>query len=109
MIKVSGLPIQVTKSELDELFSPYGAILVTEDSPSIEMQGSESIAYVSLDQNESKAIRELSNTVWLGTNLLYLDPIRGERRLGQIGSGGQGNRESGTQRSDSQGNNQSKG
>jgi len=104
MLKVSGLPIRITKSELDELFSPYGTIQVAEDSPVIEVKGSESIAYISLDQNESEAIQALSNTVWRGTNLLYLDPIRGERRLGQIGSGGQGNRESDTQESGTQGN-----
>ena len=58
MIKVSSLPVQVTKADLDKLFSKYGTIQITEESVIIEIGETESTAYVKLDKNESDAIKE---------------------------------------------------
>lgn len=91
MIKVSGLPIQVTKSDLDELFSPYGTIRTADDAVVIEVRDSESTAYVNLEQNESLAVRELSNQIWRDRYLLSLDFMRGDELvIGMRGSGGSG-------------------
>lgn len=89
MLKVAGLPIQITKSDLDELFSPYGKIQITETSIIIQIKKDESIAFVQLDNNEEAAIRELDRTRWRDKYILHLDPIRGDDiYFGQPGSGG---------------------
>ncbi|NJM70620.1 MAG: RNA-binding protein [Scytonema sp. RU_4_4] len=88
MFKVSGLPVQITKSDLDELFSPYGEIQITENSIIIQIKKDQSIAFVQLDKDEEHAIRELDRTRWRDS-ILHLDPIRGKGiLLGQLGSGG---------------------
>ncbi|MEG3924305.1 hypothetical protein [Microcoleus sp. T3_D1] len=88
MIKVSGLPVNVTKSDLDELFSPYGTIQITKNSVLIKIEKTESIAHLELDKNEQLAIQELNNTKWRDY-ILYLDPIReDELEIGQPGGVG---------------------
>ncbi|MBW4635678.1 MAG: RNA-binding protein [Iphinoe sp. HA4291-MV1] len=96
MFKVSGLPIQITKSDLDELFSSYGEIQITKNSIIIKVEKDDSFAFVQLDKNEERAIRELDRTRWRGS-ILHLDPIRGEGPLlGQPGSGGTGSEDTGS-------------
>ena len=77
MIKISGLPVQITKADLDEIFAPYGKIRITEDSILIKIGENRSTAYVELDQNEQRAIEELSGKRWADSEL-YLDYIRGD-------------------------------
>ena len=76
MIKVTGLPAQVTKADLEEIFSLYGTIQA--DSVSIEVGESDSTAYLALDKNEPKAIAELRNTTWRDNHVLYLAFDRGD-------------------------------
>ncbi|BAY94456.1 MULTISPECIES: RNA recognition motif domain-containing protein [unclassified Tolypothrix] len=86
MFKVSGLPVQITKSDLEELFSPYGKIQITETSIVIKIEKDESIAFVALDkeENEKAAINKLDKTQWRNKYILYLDPIRGDDiKIGQ--------------------------
>lgn len=92
MIKVSGLPVNITKSDLDELFLAYGTIQITEISVIIKIKQTESIAHLELDQNEQLAIDELNETKWRNQYILYLDPIRGDKlEFGQPGGGGEQN------------------
>lgn len=86
MFKVSGLPVQITKSDLYELFSPYGEIQITKNSIIIQIGKDDSFAFVELDKNEELAIDKLDRTRWHGS-ILHLDPIRGSGELlGQVGS-----------------------
>ena len=88
MIKVSGLPVNITKSDLDELFLPYGTIQITENSVLIKIKETESIAHLELDKNQELAIQKLDRRKWRD-NILYLDSIRGdELELCQPGEGG---------------------
>jgi len=88
MIKVSGLPVNITKYDLDELFSPYGTIKITENSVLIKINETEIIAYLELDKNQELAIQKLDRKKW-GDNILYLDSIRGdELEFSQPGGGG---------------------
>lgn len=85
MIKVSGLPVNITKSDLDELFLPYGTI----KSVVIKNQQTESIAHVELDKNEQLAIQALDRTKWRDKTL-HLDSSRGNgTKPGQRGAGDQ--------------------
>jgi RNA recognition motif-containing protein len=77
MIKVRGLPVNITKSDLDELFSPYGTIQITEISVIIKIKQSESFAELELDKNEELAIQKLNKTKWRDKYILYLNSIRG--------------------------------
>jgi hypothetical protein len=88
MIKVSGLPVNITKSDLDELFLPYGTIQITENSVLINIKETESIAHLELDKNQELAIQKLDRRKWRD-NILYLDSIRGdELEFSQPGGGG---------------------
>jgi RNA recognition motif-containing protein len=99
IIKVSGLPVNVTKSDLDELFSDYSPIKITENSVLIKIGDTESTAYLELEEDEEGAIKDLDRIKWRD-NILYLDSLRGEElKIGQPGSGGtttQGKDKSGT-------------
>ena len=99
MIKVSGLPVNITKSDLDELFSSYGTIQITKKSVSIKIEQTESIAHLELDKNEQLAIQELDRTKWRDKYILYLDSIRGNggTNPGQLGAGGDQNQGGGNQ------------
>ncbi|MEG4197279.1 hypothetical protein [Microcoleus sp. Pol12A5] len=89
IIKVSGLPVNITKSDLDELFSPYGTIQITEKSVLIKIEQTESIAHLELDKNEQLAIQALDQTKWRDKYILYLDSIRGNgTKITQRGGGG---------------------
>lgn len=62
MLKVSGLPVDITKSELDELFSPYGVI-----DPStfrLDFEEGRRIAYVELANNENAASKGLDGKLF---------------------------------------------
>jgi hypothetical protein len=97
MFKVSGLPVQITKSDLDELFLPYGKIIITKHSLTIKIEKDESIAFVELDKNEQDAIKQLDRTRWREQYILHLDPLRGDP--GQVGDPGSGGTQSqGTQK-----------
>ncbi|EGK90295.1 hypothetical protein D0A34_14175 [Microcoleus vaginatus PCC 9802] len=88
MIKVSGLPVNITKCDLDELFSPYGTIQITENSVVLKIQQIESIAHLELDKNEQLAIQELNNTKWRDKYTLLVAPIRrDELEIRQPGGG----------------------
>ncbi len=63
MLRVSGLPVDVTKSELDELFSPYGKITLLKE---IERDKSTAIAKVKLDDNVDAAANELNGKPFRG-------------------------------------------
>jgi len=93
MIKVSGLPVNITKSDLDELFFAYGTIQTTEISVIIKIKQTESIAHLELDKNELLAIQELHKTKWRDKHILYVTPIGGdEPEIGQPGGGGTTNK-----------------
>ena len=77
MIKVSGLPAQITKSDLDELFLPYGKIKITRQSITIKIGDNQSSALVELDKNEELAI-ELDEKKWRDKYILYVEIIRGK-------------------------------
>ncbi|MEG3931801.1 MULTISPECIES: hypothetical protein [unclassified Microcoleus] len=87
MIKVSGLPVNITKSDLDELFFAYGTIQITKNSVIIKIKQTESIAHLELDKNEPLAIEELDRRKWRDY-ILYLDPIRGDGILPSQDEGG---------------------
>lgn len=78
MLKVAGLPIEITKSGLDDLFSPYGKIQITENSVVIKIENDQSIAYVELDKNENTARKALDGKLWLGKFFLRVDKYRGD-------------------------------
>ncbi|MEG4484991.1 hypothetical protein [Microcoleus sp. D2_18a_B4] len=88
MIKVSGLPVNITKSDLDELFFAYGTIQITKNSVIIKIKQSESIAELELDKNELLAIQELHKTKWRDQYILYLASIRGSGILEHQDEGG---------------------
>lgn len=73
MLEVAGLPIETTKSDLDELFSDYGEI----QAFIIKVENNQGIAYVELDKNESTAREELDRKVWRGQSL-SVDQHRGD-------------------------------
>lgn len=77
MLEVAGLPIQITKSDLDELFLPYGEIQITKNSILIKIENNQSIAYIELDKNESTAREELDRKLWRGQSL-SVDQHRGD-------------------------------
>ncbi len=63
MLRVSGLPVDITKSELDKLFSPYGKItLLTE----IKRDKSAAIAEVKLDGDVYAAANQLNGKPFRG-------------------------------------------
>jgi RNA recognition motif-containing protein len=76
-LKILGLPVNITKSDLDDLFAPYGTILITGISILIKIQEDQSIAYVELDKNQSMAKDELNETQWHGY-FLKVDEYRAE-------------------------------
>ncbi|MEA5518873.1 RNA-binding protein [Limnoraphis robusta] len=87
MIEVIGLPVNITKSDLDELFSPYGTILINDEfSVIIKIRKDQSIAYVQLDNDdvEQLVIEALNKEEW-GGYILYVDKYRGGGgiRIGQ--------------------------
>ncbi|BAZ08588.1 RNP-1 like RNA-binding protein [Calothrix sp. NIES-4071] len=95
MLEVAGLPIQITKSDLDELFLPYGKIQITKNSIVIKIENTQSIAYVELDKNENAAREQLDRKLWRGQSL-RVDQHRGDGLLvGQPESRGTGNNNSG--------------
>ncbi|MEA5541489.1 RNA-binding protein [Limnoraphis robusta Tam1] len=62
MIKVSGLPVNITKSDLDELFEEYGIIQITKNSLILKIEKDETWAFLELlDENEQIAIEELNH------------------------------------------------
>lgn len=63
MLRVSGLPVDITKSELDKLFSPYGTITLL--GP-IRTEKSAAIAEVKLHGNVSAAAKELDGKPFRG-------------------------------------------
>jgi hypothetical protein len=81
MLKVSGLPIEITKSGLDGLFSRYGEIQITENSVVIKIENDQSIAYVELDKNENAAREALDGKLWLDKFFLRVDKYRGDGNL----------------------------
>lgn len=106
MIKISGLPVNITKSDLDELFLPYGTIIYV----SIKNEPTESIARLELelDKNEEDAMKELNNTLWRDQYILYLDPIRGNGGTERDQPGGGGNQNQGGGDQNQGGGNQNK-
>jgi RNA recognition motif-containing protein len=93
MLKVANLPIQTTKSDLDELFLHYGTI--TKYSIIIEIEKNQSVAYVELDKNENAAREGLDKKVWRGKSL-RVDKYRGDGLMpGQPISSGTGSNNSG--------------
>ncbi len=79
MIKVSGLPVNITKSDLDELFSPYGKIQITRQSITIKIGNRNSYALVELEQDEDeKDAIELDGRKWREKYILYVERIRGK-------------------------------
>lgn len=62
MIKVSGLPVNITKSDLDEVFKNYGIIQITINSLILKIEKDESWAFLELDKNEQNAIEQLNHT-----------------------------------------------
>lgn len=90
IIKVSGLPVNVTKSDLDELFLDYSPIKITENYVRIKIGDTESTAYLEIEkeEEEERAIQELDRRKWRD-KILYVDSIRGDGVLGhQPGGGG---------------------
>jgi RNA recognition motif-containing protein len=93
MFKVNGLPTQITKSDLEELFSPYGEIQITETSIIVQIKEKESIAFLQLNnpENEQRAIKALDRTRWRD-KILHLEDNRGTGiSFGQPTSGGNHN------------------
>ncbi|MFB2897638.1 hypothetical protein ACE1CI_32370 [Aerosakkonemataceae cyanobacterium BLCC-F50] len=89
MIKVSGLPVDITESELHKLFENYGTI----QSVTIERKSDESVAYVKLDkdENEKLAVEKLNETLFRDQYVLYLDLVRAEKGTGEGQQKGTGN------------------
>jgi hypothetical protein len=86
MLRVSGLPVDVTKSELDKLFLPYGKIhLLTE----IKRDKSAAIAEVKLEGNVSAAADELNGKPFRGQCHLTVvahPPVEGGPNSYKIGT-----------------------
>ncbi|MEA5500681.1 RNA-binding protein [Limnoraphis robusta] len=61
MIKVSGLPVNITKSDLDELFKIYGIIQINKTSLILKIEKDETWAFLELNENEQIAIEELNH------------------------------------------------
>ncbi len=70
-IRVLNLPPQITATDLETLFSPYGAV------ENIELLPDTHTALVNLVQGEDAAIQALDGTEWRGI-LLNLEDDRGK-------------------------------